>query len=56
MYVKLHDYREYKKPNEIHKNLIPTKINYHIIQYKLLYTQQQTQTYLNYNWPDFLAI
>ena len=35
-----------KKPNEIHKNLIPMKINYHIIQYKLLYIQQQTQTYL----------
>ena len=35
-----------KKPNKIHENLIPTKINYHIIQYTLLKTQQQTQTYL----------
>ena len=28
-----------KKPNEIHENLIPMKINNRIIQYKLLYIQ-----------------
>ena len=33
-----------KKPNKIHENLIPTKINYHIIQYKPLHIQQQKQT------------
>ena len=26
-----------KKPNEIHENLIPTKINNNIVQYYLLY-------------------
>ena len=36
----------YKKPNEIHENLIPTKINNHIVQYTLLYLQQQMQTCL----------
>ena len=35
-----------KKPNEIREKLIPTKINNHIVQYKLLYIQQQTETYL----------
>ena len=35
-----------KKPNKIFEILISMKINYHIIQFKLLYIQQQTQTYL----------
>ena len=37
-----------KKPNEIHENLIPMKINYHIIQFKThIYTA--TNTNIPYN-------
>ena len=33
-----------QEPNKIHENVISTKINYHIIQYKLLYIYVTTNT------------
>ena len=44
MYIKLHKIIMDKKPNEIHKNLIPTKLS--TIQYS-------TNCY---NWPVFLTV
>ena len=46
-----------KKPNEIYENLIPTKYNNHIVQYKLLYVHVHitTNTNIPYNWPAFIA-
>ena len=38
-----------KKPNEIHENLIPTKIDNHTFSINS-YTTINTP----YNWPDFL--
>ena len=35
-----------KKSNKIYENLIPMKAYNHVVQYKLLHIQQQTQTYL----------
>ena len=39
-----------KKPNEIHVNLMPAKINNYTVQY-YSYTTINTP----YNWPAFLA-
>ena len=43
-----------KKPNEIHENLIPTKINSRIVQYKVLYIHT-LNTNIPYKWAACLA-
>ena len=44
-----------KKPNEIHENLIPTKINnLATVQQKHLHNNKHKHNTI-YNWPAFLA-
>ena len=45
-YLKHHVYKSCKiimnkKPNKIHQNMIPTKINNHTVQYQLLHNNKQ---------------
>ena len=54
MYIKLHNLMD-KKCNETHENLIPTTINNHIIQYKLLYIHTTTNINISCNQPIFLS-